>query len=395
MKEPQSRPLHILVIAPQPFYQERGTPIAVRLLVEELTTLGHRVDLLVYHEGEDIEIPGVTLYRSSPASYLTNIPPGFSWKKILCDSRIYSKAKALIRENDYDLLHCVEESVFMALRFKRKFGLPYIYDMDSSLAIQLVDKIGLLKIFRPVFEWFEKRAVAGSSGVAAVCPALVELARGYAPEASIVCLEDINLQEEIVPGDENLRETCQANDKPLLVYVGNLERYQGIDLLLDTMAILKDRKVPAHLAVIGGSPKDRAHYQAIAEQRAIDSTVSFCGPRELNLLGFYLDQADILVSPRILGNNTPMKIYSYLGSGKPVLATDLPTHTQVLTADVAQLCKPDSTSMADGLQYLLENPKERKRLGECGKQLVEEKYSRSAYHHKLESFYKSIIKTLA
>lgn len=390
MKEIESRPLNILVIAPQPFYQERGTPIAVRLLVEELTSLGHRVDLLVYHEGEDIEIPGATLYRSAPASHLTTIPPGFSWKKILCDFRIYRKAKELIRENDYDLLHCVEESVFMALRFKSTFGLPYIYDMDSSLAIQLVDKITPLKIFRPVFEWFEKRAVAGSSGVAAVCPALVDLARGYAPEASIVCLEDIDLQEEIVPGDEDLRETCQSGDKPLLVYVGNLERYQGIDLLLDTMAILKDRKVPAHLAVIGGSPGDRAHYQAMIEQRAIDSTVSFCGTRELSLLGFYLDQADILVSPRILGNNTPMKIYSYLGSGKPVLATDLPTHTQVLTADVAQLCKPDSISMADGLCFLLDHPERCRELGDRGRELVEQNYSRTAYRKKLDDFYTSI-----
>ena len=42
----------VLVFAPQPFFQERGTPIAVRLLVEELADAGYTVDLLTFHEGE-------------------------------------------------------------------------------------------------------------------------------------------------------------------------------------------------------------------------------------------------------------------------------------------------------------------------------------------------------
>ena len=51
---------------------------------------------------------------------------------------------------------------------------------------------------------------------------------------------------------------------------------------------------------------------------------------------------DILVSPRIRGTNTPLKIYSYLRSGKPIVATDLLTHTQVLSPDVARLVAPDA-----------------------------------------------------
>lgn len=385
MQPAPDHPLRILVIAPQPFFQERGTPIAVRLLVEELVGLGHQVDLLVYHEGEDIEIQGATIHRSSYASHLSNIPPGFSWKKVLCDFRIYSKARALISVQGYDVLHCVEESVFMAMRFKKKYGIPYVYDMDSSLSIQLIDKIPALKIVRPLIEGFEKRAVAGSSGIVAVCPALVDQARLYSPDGHITCLADINLQEEIGEGDEDLRQTLQT-DKPLLMYVGNLERYQGMELLLDSIQELKERGVPVHLAVIGGSEKDIGHYRERAAQLLIDSLVSFCGPRDLALLGYYLNQADILVSPRTQGNNTPMKIYSYLGSGKPVLATALPTHTQVLTDEVACLCKPDSQSLADGLQYLLEHPEEGEMLGRKGKQLVDDNYSRPAYRKKLEDF---------
>jgi glycosyltransferase involved in cell wall biosynthesis len=46
--------------------------------------------------------------------------------------------------------------------------------------------------------------------------------------------------------------------------------------------------------------------------------------------------------------------------------------------------------MADGLQRLLENPQERRELGERGRELVERKYSRTAYREKLERFYAAI-----
>ena len=42
----------------------------------------------------------------------------------------------------------------------------------------------------------------------------------------------------------------------------------------------------------------------------------------------------------ITGTNTPLKIYSYLRSGKPIVATNLLTHTQVLTPDIAKLVEP-------------------------------------------------------
>ena len=58
-------PVNVLLLAPQPFYRERGTPIAVRLLAEELCSAGHAVDLLVYHAGEDISFPGLRLLRAA------------------------------------------------------------------------------------------------------------------------------------------------------------------------------------------------------------------------------------------------------------------------------------------------------------------------------------------
>jgi hypothetical protein len=47
----------ILVLAPHPFFQARGTPLAVRRVLEFLSSRGHQIDLLTFHEGENVEIP--------------------------------------------------------------------------------------------------------------------------------------------------------------------------------------------------------------------------------------------------------------------------------------------------------------------------------------------------
>jgi len=388
MIDQSQKAMRVLVLAPQPFYQDRGTPIAVRLLVTELARMGHSIDLLVFHEGDDITIPGVTIIRTTGSPYLKNIPPGFSLKKIVCDLRMHSVADTLLKAHSYDLIHAVEESVFIAMRLSRKHGVPYIYDMDSSLPMQLMDKAPFLRMFRTPLQWFEKRAAQNSRGIVAVCQELVDLAVSYAPETPTVCLEDIDLLE-YCEGDEDLKAKYKLRS-PLLLYVGNLENYQGIDLLVESFTVIRQRQEPPHLAIIGGSQAHIDHYRDRVKTSGLESYIVFCGPRDFSLLGYYLAQADILVSPRTKGNNTPMKIYSYLGSGKPVVATRLPTHTQVLNDTVASLCEPTAEGLAAGILSLVNDQTFREQLGENGKQLARERYSRDAYQNKLRGFYRNL-----
>ncbi len=77
--------MKILLLAPHPFYQERGTPIAVDLLVKVLSDRGDQVDILTFHEGENREYPNVSVHRINPLLKIKGISPGFSLKKLYCD----------------------------------------------------------------------------------------------------------------------------------------------------------------------------------------------------------------------------------------------------------------------------------------------------------------------
>jgi hypothetical protein len=67
----------------------------------------------------------------------------------------------------------------------------------------------------------------------------------------------------------------------------------------------------------------------------------------------FIGLSDVLVSPRLSGTNTPLKIYSFLKSGKPLVATNLWTHTQVLSDQTSVLVKPDAEGMAEGITFAL------------------------------------------
>ena len=132
--------MKILVLAPHPFYQDRGTPMDVDLLVRALSARGEKVDLVTYHEGEDREYPNVNHHRIRAPRWLRNVRPGFSFRKLICDVYLFFLAWRLVANIRYDVIHAGEEAVFMAMFFKRFYRIPYVYDMDSSIGQQVVEK---------------------------------------------------------------------------------------------------------------------------------------------------------------------------------------------------------------------------------------------------------------
>jgi hypothetical protein len=70
------------MLAPHPFFQARGTPIAVRTVLEFLCGRGHRVDVLTFPEGQDLDIPNCRFHRVRPLPTFRNVRPGFSLKKV-------------------------------------------------------------------------------------------------------------------------------------------------------------------------------------------------------------------------------------------------------------------------------------------------------------------------
>lgn len=389
--------MRVLFLAPQPFFQERGTPIAVRLALEALSSnenASNEITVITYPEGTNIEIERVKLKRVWTPRFLHGIRPGISLKKLFTDLLFMFAVFAELwrsRTKQYHVVHAVEESVFMAVMAKWIFGVPYIYDMDSSLSLQLTDKWPLLRPLMPIFNGLEKFTIRSSVAVAPVCDALEEIAKLHGSKTTVL-LRDISLLPDHAPLDRNKirAELNLAPDQLILLYVGNLEPYQGIDLLIDSFA----RVVPFHansqLVVVGGIPEHINAYRKKAENLKCIERISFLGPRPIEALHEYLHSADILVSPRTLGNNAPMKIYSYLHAGRAVLATNLLTHTQVLDDTIAYLAPPSVEDFAKAMKELLESSSIRENIGNAARLHAEKRYTARAFREQLYRLYNNV-----
>jgi glycosyltransferase involved in cell wall biosynthesis len=382
--------MKILMVAPQPFYQERGTPIAVRLLVESLCDLGHEVDLLVYHDGVNVVIPGMTLIRAGKPPGVGRVPIGISWQKLVCDVWLVAKMIRLLFSKKYDVIHAVEEAVFPAVLFNLFSKRKLVYDMDSSLSDQLTDKWRLMKPLHPLLEGFERFTIRRATAVLAVCEDLAVKVRPWVGDDRVVVLPDVPVGDADVKAPVEDLRSITGPDAVIGLYVGNLERYQGIDLLLDGLAKLP-RAVNLQVVIIGGDPAHVTMYREKAAAMGIADRLHFLGARPVAHLNAYLAQADVLVSPRTLGQNTPMKVYSYMQSGRAILATDIRSHTQALDRACAELVPPEAGALAAGLERLARDPELRRQLGNAARDKAQREYSLPVFRRKLKHAYEEVV----
>lgn len=391
--------MKLLFLAPQPFFQERGTPIAVRLALEVLSQRKDiEIDLVTYHEGVDIPIPHVTVHRTPRLSFLNGVRPGISLKKLLCDVLFFWTVFRLVLRNggssSYQLVHAVEESVFIALLLKLFFKIPYVYDMDSSLALQVTEKWWPIKILYPILSGFETLAIRKSLAVVPVCDALATLADARGSKETIILRDTSLLFPPKDPPTASLKDELQlSDDSVILLYVGNLETYQGIKLLLESFLAIAEDHPTAHLIIIGGSSEHIRYYRDLSSH-IVDKQIHFLGPRPLEHLRFYIDQAHILVSPRSKGNNTPMKIYSYLHSGRAILATNIVSHTQVLDDTVAVLGEPNCDDFARAMSLIVRDQNLRVRIGEEAQKRAENLYTFEVFSTRLTAMYDRLTASL-
>lgn len=381
--------MRILVIAPHPYYIDRGTPIDVDLLVRALSERGDLVDLACFPEGEPRDYPGVTIHRPRAPAWLREFPPGFSLKKIVADLLLGATVLDLLRRNDYDVIHAGEEAAFGAALVEWFTGTPFIYDLDSSVAQQMVEQFPWLKPLSRLFDGVEAWALRRCVAAAPVCGALAELAEARGAPY-VQTLHDISQLDPQTVKPTGLLEERWGIRRPALLYVGNLRPYQGVDLLLDAFRLALEEGSELDLVVAGGRPDDIAAYRSRVEALGRHDRVHFIGPWPADRLGELLAEATILASPRIKGVNTPMKIFPYLHSGRPVLVTELPTHTQILDPGVAMLAEPSPEPFSRAILRLEEDEELRRSLGEAGHRFVEEDHTFEAHRRRVEELYRHV-----
>jgi len=374
--------VRVLMIAPQPFFAPRGTPFSVLNRCRALTALGHEVDLVTYPIGTGVDIPGLRIIRAPRVPGITRVKIGPSLAKIPLDTGLLLTTLWQLRHRGrYDVIHTHEEAGVFGWWLHRVARLPHVYDMHSDLAQQLTNfGFGRRHPLTRCAAWLERHVLGSAAGVIVICQDLADRVATYAPAKRPVLIENAPLDPPSAPGAAHAwRARFCPGAEPLVLYAGTLEPYQGIPLLIEAFAQLDMPGTPPRLALVGGRDDQIEELRALASRCGVSERVSFVGRRPPGEMPACLAAADVLVSPRSGGTNTPLKIYAYLQSGRPIVATRRLTHTQVLDDDVALLTEPSAAGIADGITALLGDAALAKRLGDAARARAEERYSTRSF----------------
>lgn len=382
----------ILVVAPQPFYEDRGTPIAIRQVLQALGELGRPVDLVTFPIGKDISVPGLRIFRSgNPFGYLS-IPIGFSLRKLILDLPLTATLGRRMASERYACIHAVEEAAFPAAMLARRHGIPLLYDMQSSLAEQLM-RFAPLSVppARNILNGME-RWLLDRSSLVVTSAGLAERVRRSAPNTLVR-----EWHFPSAPANSSEAEVRALRERlgltrpgPVVLYSGTFEAYQGLPELIAAIPLVHARIPDATFVFVGA---DRAN--GLLTRGNTPSLIASGALRVIERqprieMAAFLALADVLVSPRAYGGNLPLKVFDYLAAGRPIVATDIPTHRTVLAEDRAVLVAPRTDAIADGIVAVLDNLPRAMRLAAAARRYAETHLGWSRFVDSVESHYAEV-----
>ena len=372
------------MIAPEPFFEPRGTPFSEFHRIRALTTLGHEVDLVTYPFGQPVAMPGLRVFRSARPPFVRRVKIGPSIAKIPLDALLTLTAFRRAFVGQYDAVHSHEEGGLIGVCLASLLRVPHLYDMHSSLPQQLTNfAFSGSPLLQRIFRWIERLMIRQSRVVVVICPSLEETVRSIQPDARTVLIENAPGAGDSAasPADAAAVRAAHgiAGPTPLVVYTGTFEAYQGLDLLFDAMSVVRRSRPDVRLLLAGGNPEQVAHAKTQANAAGGGEVTIFAGDRPAAEIPAYLLAADVLVSSRSRGTNTPLKIYQYLRAGRPIVATRLLTHTQVLSDETAILTDATADAFAAGILTAINDRDRAASVGARAKQLADTKYSDEAY----------------
>jgi glycosyltransferase involved in cell wall biosynthesis len=375
--------MHILMIAPEPFFEPRGTPFSEYHRIRALTTLGHTVDLVTYPFGKDVEMPGLRIFRALRPPFMSHVGIGPSWAKVPLNAMLTLAVVRRALSGRYDAVHSHEEGGGIGVVLATLLRVPHLYDMHSSLP-QQVENFNYRRM--PGLAWMLRRLerfmIGGSRVVIVICADLETTVRRIRGDVPVVLIENAPGSGDRPQAGTGLaiRQTLGLDpETPVALYTGTFERYQGLDLLFAAWAVVVGHRPDARLVLVGGSPPQVASAAAQAAALGVEQSVIFTGQQPAEDIPAYLDAATVLVSPRSTGTNTPLKIYQYLRSGRPTIATNLRTHTQVLTPETAFLADATPDAFGAAILEAFADPARAAAIGRQAQTLADTRYSDEAY----------------
>jgi glycosyltransferase involved in cell wall biosynthesis len=256
-----------------------------------------------------------------------------------------------------------------AARYLRQSAFDYVYSRDKLVLLSLPRTTPCIwevhgPEARPLMRILGERArmvVAITHSLAALCHA-----NGIAKEKIVVAPDGVDLAQFSVAlsRQEARQKLALPLEKKIIVYTGHLYIHKGAYTLATAASQMRD-SADILIVFVGGTDVDLAHFRKAHE---VDTHIRIVGQRPHSEIPYYLRSADVLVLPNSSTSDTsrlytsPMKLFEYMASGTPIVASDIEAVREVVDESMVSFFTPDdSTDLARCVKEVLANYSEAQR----------------------------------
>ena len=383
----------VLFIASQPYFQWRGSPIRLGFDLLSLSQLGYQVDFLTLPIGDDRPVENVNIIRAPNLFRSKKISIGPSPLKLFFDFLIFWMAMGRIMRTRYAVVHGVEDCGMIAWFAARLGHAKMVFERHSD-PNSYKKKKGLRNVIMKMYASVERFVMRHADAVIGTGPGLVKDAQSIGRASRACLIPDIpsSLAEADSLEVAEARSLCARDERDILIgYVGSFAVYQGIDLLFNSIPLVVKKCPQARFAIIGGSQAEIAERKAQLEKEGCLGNVKFVGFVNPDKLPTYLTAFDILLSPRISGMNTPLKLLDYLKAKAPIVATDCEANRLILDEKTAVLTPLTPEGFSAGILQLCKDPELRKTLAGRGQEILNDRHNFNYFKNGLRQCYEYIL----
>ncbi len=327
-------PLKILMIAPTPYFSDRGCHVRIFEEARSLMALGHQVRIVTYHLGRDLE--PVPVDRSIGVPWYDKREAGPSWHKPYLDLLLLVRAAAVARRFRPHLIHAhLHEGALVGWLVARLQRVPLLFDYQGSLSGESLNH-GFFtagSLLHRLFTRLERRINRLADLVlTSSTPGRDELMAAGVPAERVVAFPDGVDTRLFRPLDrsEARNRLGISEELPLVVYLGLMNRYQGTDLLLQAAALLKERRCTFHLLLMGFPDEP---YRRAAQDLKLAGFVTFTGKVAYADAPLLLSAGDLAVAPKLSATEANGKLLNYMACGLPTVCFDSPVNRELLGDD--------------------------------------------------------------
>ena len=386
------------MIAPSSFFADYGCHVRILEEASILQEMGHEVTICTYHNGQDVE--GLDIERTLSIPWWRGIEVGSSRHKVAFDLLLFVKSLSVALRKKPDIIHAhLHEGALIGYPISLLLRIPLIFDFQGSLTSEMIDH-GFL---RP--DGFFCRPMRLLEQTINRLPGAIITSSQHAKDLlcdefgcdgrRIYAIPDCVNAEFFRPcSDEGDRALLRSHlgippDHRVVVYLGLLAEYQGIGLLLEGIAALRDRFLDTHFLIMGFPAVE--YYRLHAQQLGIEQLVTFAGRISYWEASQYLALGDLAVAPKISATEGSGKLLNYMAMGLPTVAFDTPVSREYLGQWGVYARKGDAVGLAEAILSLLNDEEYAKELGRRLRERALEEYSWERAGRKILEIYKGYL----